>query len=52
MKIEPDHSRLSIRRPYELVSISRASFYRQPASESPESLEPMRVIDPAFMEMP
>ena len=50
--IDPDHERLSIRRQCELVSISRASFYRQPAGESPENLELMRVIDGAFMETP
>lgn len=50
--IDPDHQRLSIRRQCELVSISRASFYRQPAAESPENLELMRIIDEAFMEMP
>ena len=50
--IDPDHERLSIRRQCELVSISRASFYRQPAGESPENLELMRIIDEAFMEMP
>lgn len=50
--IDPDHNRLSIRRQCELVSISRASFYRQPAGESPQNLELMRVIDAAFMEMP
>jgi len=48
--IDPDHERLSIRRQCELVSISRASFYRQPAGETPENLELMRVIDEAFME--
>jgi len=47
MMIDPDHERLSIRRQCELVSISRASFYRQPAGETPEL---MRVIDEAFME--
>nr|WP_257154230.1 MULTISPECIES: IS3 family transposase [Paracoccus] len=52
MMIDPDHERLSIRRQCELVSISRASFYRQPAGESPENLELMRVIDGAFMETP
>ncbi|RAK25966.1 putative transposase [Falsochrobactrum ovis] len=52
MMIDPDHERLSIRRQCELVSISRASFYRQPAGESPENLELMRIIDEAFMEMP
>jgi hypothetical protein len=46
--IDPDHKRLSIRRQCELVSISRASFYRQPAGESPENLELMRIIDEAF----
>ena len=45
--IDPDHNRLSIRRQCELVSISRASFYRQPAGETPENLELMRVIDEA-----
>jgi putative transposase len=35
MMIDPDHERLSIRRQYELVLISRASFYRLPAGESP-----------------
>ena len=49
---DPDHERLSIRRQCELVSISRASFYRQPAGETPENLELMRVIDEAFMETP
>jgi len=52
MMIDPDHNRLSIRRQCELVSISRASFYRQPAGETPENLELMRIIDGAFMEMP
>ena len=50
--IEPDHERLSIVRQCELVSISRASFYRQPGSESPENLALMRLIDAAFLEMP
>lgn len=50
--IDPDHERLSIRRQCELVSISRASFYRQPAGENPENLELMRIIDEAFMETP
>jgi putative transposase len=52
MMIDPDHQRLSIRRQCELVSISRASFYRQPADETPENLELMRIIDEAFMETP
>jgi len=52
MMINPDHKRLSIRRQCELVSISRASFYRQPAGETLENLELMRIIDEAFMETP
>ena len=36
--INPDHPRLSICRQCELVSISRASFYRQLAGETPEAL--------------
>jgi putative transposase len=50
--IATDHPGLSIRRQCELVSISRASFYRRPAGESTENLELMRLIDKAFMEMP
>jgi len=50
--IDPDHKRLSIVRQCQLVSISRASFYRPPASESPENLALMRRIDEAFLECP
>ena len=50
--IDPDHPRLSIARQCELVSISRASFYRLPAGETPENLELMRLIDEAFLECP
>ena len=50
--IDPDHRRLSIVRQCVLVSISRASFYRQPASESEENLELIRLIDEAFLECP
>jgi len=46
--INPGHKRLSIVRQCELVSISRASFYRRPASESPENLELMRLIDDKY----
>ena len=50
--IDPDHPRLSIVRQCDLVSISRASFYRQPAGESAENLALMRLIDEAFLECP
>jgi len=52
MMINPDHRGLSIVRQCELVSISRSSFYRQPAGESPENLALMRLIDEAFLECP
>ncbi|WP_139839760.1 IS3 family transposase [Oceanibacterium hippocampi] len=52
MMIDPDHKWHSIHRQCELVWISRTSFYRQPAGESPENLELMRLIDEAFMETP
>jgi len=48
MKIDPDHNWLPIRGQCELVSISRASFFRQPVGETPEHLELMCVIDAAF----
>lgn len=50
--IDPDHPRLSIARQCELVSISRASFYREPAGESDENLALMRLIDETFLETP
>jgi putative transposase len=52
MMIDPGHPRLSIVRQCELVSISRASFYRPPAGESPENLALMRLIDKTFLECP
>lgn len=51
MMLDPAHKRLSIRRHCELVSISRASYSRQPAGETPENLELMRIIDEAFLEI-
>ena len=50
--IERDHEGLSIARQCELVSLSRASFYRQPEDESEENLELMREIDEAYLETP
>jgi putative transposase len=52
MMIDPGHKRLSIVRQCELVSISRASFYRPPVSENPENLALMQFIDEAFLECP
>ena len=50
--IERGHKRLSIVRQCELASISRASFYRQPAIESPQNLALMELIDKTFLETP
>jgi putative transposase len=50
--IEPDHTRLSIARQCELVSISRSGLYRRPAGETPLNLELMRLIDAQFLETP
>jgi putative transposase len=49
--IDRGHKWLSIVRQRELISILRASFYRRTASESPENLALMRLIDGAFLEM-
>src|ERR1700722_1114936 len=50
--IDPGHPRLSIVRQCELASISRSSFYREPAVESEETLRLMRLIDEQFLETP
>ena len=50
--IDPGHSRLSIVRQCELMSISRSSFYREPAAECEETLRLMRLIDGQFLETP
>ena len=50
--IDRDHPRLSIVRQCELASVSRASFYREPAGEREENLVLMRLIDEAFLDCP
>ena len=50
--VEADHKDLSITRRCELVSLSRASFYRQGAPESEENLALLRAIDEQFLETP
>ena len=50
--IEPGHPGLSVARQCELVSISRSSFYYQPAGETAENLALMRLIDAQFLETP
>jgi putative transposase len=47
-----DHSRLSLSRQCQLVSISRSSFYYKPRGEKPENLALMRRIDELFLKYP
>ena len=52
MMIETGHPTLSIRRQCELVSLNRATYYWQPASESPLNLELMQLIDQEYTRAP
>jgi putative transposase len=50
--VDPHHPRLSIARQCRLLSVARSSYYRQPASERPDTLVLMRAIDEQFLETP
>ena len=50
--IEPGHLGLSIVRQCELVSVSRSTFYREPAPETALNLTLMRLVDEQFLETP
>ena len=50
--IEPEHSRLSIVRQCELVSISRSSYYGPVSGENSLNLALMRLIDEQFLQTP
>ena len=50
--IEPEHSRLSIVRQCELVSISRFAYYGPLSGETPLNLALMRLIDEQFLQTP
>ncbi len=50
--IEPSHPELSIRRQCQLVGLSRATYYRQLAAESPLNLHLMRLIDEQYTRTP
>ena len=52
MLIETEHATLSIRRQCELVGLNRATYYWQPASESPLNLELMQLIDREYTRAP
>ena len=50
--IEPDHSRLSIVRQCQLVSIARSAHYYAGKGESPLNLALMRLIDEQYLRTP
>lgn len=50
--VEPVHPRLSVARQCELLGLSRASWYYQPAGESVENLALMRLLDEQYMRTP
>jgi len=52
MMVAPAHEGLSITRQCKLLSLSRSSFYFQPAGENEKNLTLMRLIDAQFLETP
>lgn len=50
--VEPEHPQLSIVRQCELLGLSRATFYYEPATESDFNLELMRLIDGLYTKRP
>lgn len=50
--IEPEHPRISVRKQCELLGLPRSSYYREPAGESEENLELMRLIDEEYTRHP
>ena len=50
--IEPGHARLPVRRQCELLELPRSTFYYQPAAESKENLQVMRLLDAQYLKTP
>lgn len=50
--IDPGHADLSVRRPCQLLGLSRATYYREPATESDENLAWMTLIDAQYTSCP
>ena len=50
--IEPEHERISIVRQCELLGVSRAGYYYEPADEKKETQQLMRLIDEQYTRCP
>jgi putative transposase len=50
--IEAEHPDLSVRRQCELIGLNRSTLYYEPASESPDNLKLMRLIDEQYTTCP
>jgi putative transposase len=50
--IDKDHGSLSIRRQCELLDLARSTLYYEPATESAENLQLMRLLDEQYLRMP
>lgn len=50
--IEPEHERISIVRQCELLGVSRAGYYYEPADENKETQQLMRLIDEQYTRCP
>jgi len=50
--VEPGHPFISVRRPCQVLGLSRAGLYDQPAGESPENLTVMRLLDAQYTRTP
>lgn len=50
--VEPEHARFSIARQCQLLGLARSSYYYQAATESPENLRLMRLIDEQYTRRP
>lgn len=50
--VDPQESKLSIRRQTELLEVNRSSFYYVPKGESPENISLMQGMDALFLEDP
>lgn len=50
--IEPTHHEISIRRQCDLLGLNRSTLYYQPAHETAENLQLMRLIDEQYLKTP